>query len=120
MTPKIQKDINDLKASVARLRSDGLRRHFTLEIRQRVVGLLARGVSPRALADGIGVSKNSIYAWRDEVSPERRDKVTGVSPRVFAVSDAVESAVVRQEHPQALRLQVGVFEVTVALREGAR
>lgn len=113
-------EIEELKTAFANFRHHKTGRYFPSELRNRALQLVDSGMAAVAVARSIGVNKNAVYAWRDQRESQNSVAVSDITPpRVLRVQDALEAKPNAIEMPQTLRLQVGAFDITVALRAGA-
>lgn len=117
-----RKEIEELKEAIAEFRSDKKGRQFSDEIRRETLRLCACGIPMEVLSVALCLSKSVIYKWKIQSSANSVFVQKGTaSPRVFAVRDDVAMRVPEAaQEPQTLRLQIGAFDITVALRMESR
>jgi hypothetical protein len=118
-----KQEVEELKAAITRFRDTMPGKRFTSEIRHRALKLVDAGMSPGTLARAIGVNKNAVYAWQDHATRTRSFAAVmsrDMSPRVLRVNDDGQRKNDAPVGAQSLHLQVGAFDVTVALRMGQR
>jgi len=137
MSEHFSPDVEALREAVALVREQagGRRCRFPASVRSQAVSLLNQGASAASVAREAGLRVDVLHRWARRVGggptsratpkstqPARR-RAVHPAPRVFAVEAAAKASRAATKPPPSaeapLRLQVGVFVVTVSLATGA-
>jgi len=106
-----KEEIDQLVKLLDARRGSGAKGPYPAELRVRIVRLWRGGVSTKVLSERLGISTSLLYGWGKkgkEAAPPQNASADVLQVEPAAVAPALSKA-------GELRLQLGVFSVTVSL-----
>ncbi len=106
-------ELNQLKEIVNERRAGAAKGAWPSDVRERIVRLWRSGVPMRDLSEQLGIAASMLYAWGKQKSDEASSHESPA--QVLQVDPGRGAAALGSAAAGELRLQMGMFTVTVTL-----